>query len=75
MRVKLTDDVRPEFQLLIMNFRTLKALADWLGNGMTPTNMAQCKCRGYLPVKYAKIAERKSRHKYSAKLLAKEGEL
>jgi len=75
MRVKLTNKIRPEFCKLIIDFRSLVALSEWLGHGMNKSNMAQCKCRGYLPVKYAKIAERKSKYKYSAKLLAKEGEL
>lgn len=85
MRIKLNNNVRPEFRRLIKQFRNFNDLAEWLlsdnPNADKDTirklelNLAQCKMRGYLPVKYAKIADRQSGGNFKAKLLAMKGEL
>jgi len=72
MRIKLTNKVRPEFRKLIKAFRNHDAIAEFLGT--TANNVAAMKKRGFLSVKFAKIAEANSEGKYSARKLSKRGE-
>ena len=73
MKIKLTNQVRPEFRKLIKAFRNYDSLADFLGT--TANNMAWMKKRGYMSIKFAKLAEESSDGKYTARLLAKRGEI
>jgi hypothetical protein len=73
MRIKLTNQTRPEFRKLIKAFRNYDALADYLGT--SANNLAAMKKRGYMSVNVAKDAEKLSEGKYKAKMLAKRGEI
>ena len=69
----LDKRVRPEFRRLIRKYPTYNELAEFLGT--SPNNVAKQKQRGYLSVKFAKIAETNSDGKYKARLLSKRGEI
>jgi hypothetical protein len=73
MRIKITNQVRPEFRKLIKAYKNYDALADFLGAGAN--NLAAMKKRGYMSVKFAKLAEELSDGKYIARKLAKRGEI
>jgi hypothetical protein len=73
MRIKLNKKIRPELRKLIKAFRNHDALAEYLGT--SANNMAVMKRRGYLSVALAHKAEAESEGKYSARMLAKRGEI
>ena len=65
--------VRPELKRLLKSFEGYGDIGVFLG--ATPNNVAMMKCRGYLSVKMAQRADRRSKGKYKAHLLCKEGRL
>ena len=78
MRIKLNNNVRPEFRKMINALRSYDAIAEFLsteGNKVTANNVAVMKKRGYLSIRLAKDAETNSEGKYKAKMLAQRGEI
>ena len=73
MRMKLNNDIRPEFRRLLREMKTLKGCADFLGT--TWQNVAVMKGRGYMGTKWAKVVETKTYGDYKARMLAKRGKL
>lgn len=73
MRIKLSKKIRPEFRKLIKAFKNWDDLAEYLST--SANNMAAMKKRGYMSVVLAHKAEELSEGKYTARLLAKRGEI
>jgi len=73
MRQKFTTKIRPEFRKLLKEYRTWQALADLLGTSVA--NVGMMKGRGFMSVRLAEEAELFTQGKYTARLLAKRGEL
>lgn len=73
MRMKINSKMRPEFRRFAKQFGTHAAMADFLGCSVD--NSMQMKSRGYLSVKFARVAEQRSGGKFKAKLMAMKGEI
>ncbi len=62
-------NIRPEFRKMIKNCKTVSSLADFLS--CTSENVRVQIHRGYLSLKFAERAERRSGGKYKERLLVK----
>jgi hypothetical protein len=77
MKIRNPDGIRPELVRFLEDFRgeygefNYKKVGKFLGT--SAANISQQKFRGYLSVKNAIRAEKKSKGKYKAYLLCKDG--